>query len=219
MRANDRPVLGFLHTADVHVETFDLLVAESGHEVETVHLVQPELLELARADGAEHEVVRTRTEAALAVLAGLTPRFIVCTCSTIGSLAESVTSPVPVLRVDRPMAKLAVRTGANIAVVAALESTIEPTLSLLREVIAASGYSPALASLPCLHVWPLFEAGRSADYSRSVADHVNSIGPQFDVVVLAQASMLGALPMATRPGVLASPVVAVEYALRRLGSA
>ena len=39
------PIIGFLHTAAVHVNTFDRLLRERTTEVSTVHVVRPELLE------------------------------------------------------------------------------------------------------------------------------------------------------------------------------
>lgn len=58
-----------------------------------------------------------------------------CTCSTIGGIAEATVpeNGIPVLRVDRAMAREAVRTGRRVVVAAALESTLAPTGALIED--------------------------------------------------------------------------------------
>ena len=204
-------VVGFLHTAEVHVVTFDSLLRAADLDVEVVHLVRPDLLEMARRLGPESEKVRTHTASAIRELADHGAAVIMCTCSTIGELAEAHPGPTSVIRADRPMAEFAVRSGHRIAVVAAVASTIEPTLALLHSVARTASVHPTIVSTPCLEAWRFFEDGDHEGYWSAVASHVDRLGPEFDVVVLAQASMLGALPFTNRSGVLASPVSAVEH--------
>ena len=212
--------LGFLHTAAVHVATFDGVVAEADGGVETVHCVDEDLLRIARSVGADHRDVGIAVDATLARLADKGVGVIVCTCSTIGGVAESAVGvDIPVLRVDRPMAAVAVERAARIAVVAALESTLEPTLVLLRNECERQHRWPELALTPCLDAWDFWESGNVDGYHRALAEHVDGLEDTYDVIVLAQASMLGALPLISdRPDrlVLASPTSAVEAALRRL---
>ena len=112
------------------------------------------------------------------------------------------------------MAASAVRQARRIAVVAAVESTIEPTMSLLREEAAAAGTDVAIESLPCFGAWPLFEAGDLDAYHRFIAAHVDGIDESYDIVVLAQATMAPAAALVADPTrVRSSPVAAVEAAL------
>lgn len=209
--------LGFLHTSPVHVATFDAHVAEVDPSVLTVHAVDETLLETARRYGANHESVVIAVAQALVDLARDGANVIVCTCSTIGGTAEStVASGVRVLRVDRPMAAAAVASAGRIAVVAAVESTLEPTVALLSDECVRQHRLPLIELRPCLDAWAFWEAGDVGGYYRSVADHVNSLDDSFDVVVLAQASMFGALRLLDeRPGrhVLSSPSSAVRAAI------
>lgn len=209
--------IGFLHTSPVHVATFDSLVADAPAAVSTTHIVDEELLALARSIGPAHRLVVEGVVGALARLVGDGADVIVCTCSTIGGTSEFAKGiGVPILRVDRPMAAAAVASGDRIAVVAALESTLAPTVDLLREESARVGRAPVITLMPCLSAWDRWESGELDGYHRAIADHVTSLDESFDVVVLAQASMLGALPLIQeRPGrvVLASPSSAVSAAL------
>ncbi len=213
--------IGFLHTSPVHVATFDSLVANAPGAVSATHIVDEELLALARSIGSAHPFVVEGTVAALVRLAGAGVDVIVCTCSTIGAVAETVPGiGVPVLRVDRPMAAAAVASGNRIAVVAALESTLGPTAELLHDESVHVGRAPRITLMPCLAAWDRWENGDIDGYHRTIAEHVDALDEPFDVVVLAQASMLGALAFIDeRPGrvVLSSPSSAVQAALAIVG--
>ena len=213
-----RPSIGFLHTAEAHVATFEsLLDGESPEDLRTVHVVDESLLAAARELGADDRSVQDDVAEALCDLVNEGVDLIVCTCSTIGGVAEE--SPgigVPVLRVDRPMASTAVAAATRIAVVAALESTLAPTVKLLRDECERQGRMPFIDSQTCLDAWTRWEAGDVEGYDRAVAEHVNSLDQSFDVVVLAQASMLGAHTFVDeRKGrmVLSSPRSAVRAAI------
>jgi hypothetical protein len=210
------PTIGFLHTADVHVATFDRLVAERAPDVTTVHEVRRDLLETARRHGLADPALGTGIAQSVGALERGGADVIVCTCSTISGLAERAPAPArpPVLRIDRPMAADAVRHARRIAVVAAVESTIAPTMALLREEAASAGSDVAIESLPCFGAWPFFEAGDFDAYHRFIATHVDRIDASHDTVVLAQATMAPATALVADPTrVRSSPVAAVDAAL------
>lgn len=213
------PTVGFLHTAQVHVRTFELLLAELAPGVDAVHTVAPELLADARERGVDPELERR----VVAGIDGLLERgadLVVCTCSTLGGDAERLTTggPVPVRRVDRPMAEAAVRIalsgGSRIGVVAAMAATLAPT----RQLLAAMGLVEIVESV-CEPAWELFENGDEAGYLAAVADAARALAPGTDVIVLAQASMAGAeLLLADLPvPVLSSPRMAVEAVSQLVG--
>jgi hypothetical protein len=204
--------VGFLHTAEVHVATFDALV---GRAAETTHVVAPSLLDLARASGPSADV-EAGVRSALTELVDDGAAVIVCTGSTLGPIAEDVGGlDVPVLRVDRPMIRAAVGHGSRIGVVAAVESTLDPTRALIADEAGHAGVVVAIVESFVPEAWASFEAGATAAYLGQVADAARSIAPYVDSLVLAQASMAGArvllddLPLP----VLTSPEPAVDAAL------
>jgi hypothetical protein len=141
----------------------------------------------------------------------------VCTCSTIGGVAE--TAPVPnlvrVLRVDRPMAEQAVMSGRRILVFAALRSTFEPTVALLRQVASDASRSIEVVEVFCEDAWPAFQVGDHATYAAQIAATIEATARQTDVVVLAQASMAPAAQQLGHLGmpILSSPKLGLETAL------
>lgn len=212
------PRLGFLHTAQVHVDAFDALV---GAAAPTVHLVEPRLLERARQEGAT-SALEADVRAALTELVTAGAAAVVCTCSTLGPVAEAVAeAAVPVLRIDRPMARRAVALGRRIGVVTAVESTVAPTRELLAEEAARAGVAPMIVEVCVPAAWERFESGDVEAYLAAIADAARSAAAGVDVVVLAQASMAGAVPLLDDLAVpvLASPRLAVEVALRMAGGA
>lgn len=209
------PTIGFLHTALVHVATFDHLLAAADPGAASVHAVVPDLLAAARVDGPNAVAEGVRAELARLVQQGAD--VVVCTCSTLGPLTEALASGlgVPLVRVDRPMAREAVARGGRIAVVAALESTLGPTRELLGEEARRAGVRPEVREVCVQEAWAAFEAGDTAGYLAQVAAAARSLADAGDVVVLAQASMAGARTLLDDLAVpvLVSPGLAVEAAL------
>lgn len=201
-----------LHTSPVHVPVFDALRDRHHPGAVLRHLVAPELLDRARAEGPE-----AVAPALLGLLAEAGPGPALVTCSTIGATAESLAPALgaPVLRVDRPMAAAAVRTGAaagaRIAVLAALESTLAPTAELLAE---EAGERPvSIRTHLVAGAWACFEAGDGAGCLARVAAAADAV-TDADVIVLAQVSMAGAAELVTtRIPVLASPAAGLAAGL------
>jgi Asp/Glu/hydantoin racemase len=210
--------IGFLHTADVHVPTFRDLLTELAPQAREVHVVDAALLGDARAEGLTDGLSR-RIDERLAELAEAGADLIVCTCSTIGGLAERPAGhSVPVLRVDRPMAEAAIAAGRRIAVVYTTDSTLGPTRELLLDAAASAGTPVTLVQAPCPQAWAAFEAGDLPRYAREVAAAARRAAPDADVIVLAQASMAPAAALLTDLDVpvLTSPRTAVAGALTHL---
>jgi hypothetical protein len=210
--------IAFLHTAEVHVATFTDLVADLAPGTPTTHVVDPDLLAAARAAGGVDAALRGRLADRLAEAAE-GAAVVVCTCSTLAGPAEALgpVAGVPVLRIDRPMAEAAVALGPRVAVVAAVDSTLGPTVELLTGCAAAAGTPIEVSTVLVEGAWAAFEAGDLTGYERRIAEAVDARAPGADVVVLAQASMAGAAGLVTtRVPVLSSPRPAVAAALAHL---
>ena len=207
--------LAFLHTANVHVETFSKITEEVNPGMRVRHVVAEELLEEARKDGITEKLAQ-RVHAAVTDAASSGARVVVCTCSTIGGLAESTAGEFHAMRIDRAMANFAVRQGRRVLVAAALESTLGPTIDLLRDSARVAGTENQMTTLLVEGAWAYFERGDSECYIDAIAHAIRTGNHGFDVVVLAQASMA---PAAARCGnigipVLSSPRMGVEAAVR-----
>ncbi|WP_082522161.1 hypothetical protein [Ramlibacter sp. Leaf400] len=216
--------LAFLHTSPVHVETFEALVKTSDPSVTVDHVVREDLLQQARELGADHPAVVQLVHGAILDAAQAGATLVVCTCSTIGGLAERAPTPqgVEAARIDRAMADRAVSDGGPVLVVTALRSTVAPTTALLQESANRIGSDVGLEVLCVEDAWQLFEEGDRAGYLNSIASAITSrmrgAAAKPRVVVLAQASMAPVSNMLPGVGVdvLASPALGVEAAITRL---
>ncbi len=204
-----------LHTADAHIATFDALFAKAGFQGVVHHVVRADLLAQAREEGAE--AVRADLRQAIAALGDA--GSVLCTCSTLGPLIDDMAQADPrLLRIDRPLMESAARFGGRVLVVLCLESTRRATSDLLERAGSELDRKVLPELLLCAEVWPLFEAGQTAAFSREIAARIRQALteiPDISAVVLAQASMMGAadyLADVTVP-ILSSPQLAVDRAM------
>lgn len=197
--------LALLHTSPVHVPVFDALRDAHHPGLAVRHLVYEDLL--ARAGELGPEAVAGDVEALVNRAVADGAAAVLCTCSTIGGVAEAVGARlgVPVLRVDRPMAAAAVRAG-RVAVLAAHPATLEPTRALLEEEAERAGERAVEVRTVLVEgAWERFAAGDHDGYLDRVATAVDAVADA-DVIVLAQVSMAGAATRSvTRIPVLSSP--------------
>ncbi|MEV0170505.1 aspartate/glutamate racemase family protein [Streptomyces sp. NPDC050803] len=197
--------LALLHTSPVHVPVFDALRDEDHPGLELRHFVDEELLDRAREAGPDAVADDVASALRHAVAEGA--RAVLCTCSTIGGVAETAAAEagVPVLRVDRPMAAAAVAAGPRIVVLAALASTLGPAAELIEDEARRSDRRVTVATRLVEGAWARFEAGDTDEYVRLVAAAADEI-THADAIVLAQASMAPAAALtSTAVPVLSSP--------------
>jgi hypothetical protein len=212
IRPDAAGMVGFLHTAEVHVATFEDLSREHLPNASTVHRVDPDALELARQEGTAPSV-RAVVAAHLAELRAAGCEVVLCTCSTLGEVAEELSRDgLEVIRIDRPMLRRAVGLGPRIGVLAALTSTVEPTTRVLAEEATDAGADTSVEVSVVEGAWDAFLAGDSGAYHSRIAQAARALAGRCDVVVLAQASMEPAAALLTELTipVLTSPRSAVE---------
>jgi hypothetical protein len=212
--------LAFLHTAKSHVQTFGRLVHEMAPELEVRHLVMEELLDDARVVGVDNAALVRRVQEAMREAASDGAAVVVCTCSTIGGIAEKTATggAFSALRIDRAMADRAVRTGPRVLIVAAVESTLEPTTALILSAATQAGVGTRPSALLVDEAWTHFQAGDTGRYVETLAAAIRGAVGKADVVVLAQASMAPVTPLLADLGVdvLSSPGLGVAHAVATL---
>lgn len=209
------PDIAFLHTSAVHIETFGALMHELAPELRLHHTVREDLLTEAQAHGITGELSK-RIEAAMGNAAESGAKVVVSTCSTIGNPAEGMDTggAFRAMRIDRAMADAAVHHG-RILIVAALESTLEPTLELVKSSAEKLKLSPHISCELIPAVWAHFVSGDMDRYCGGIAAYLETQCNGYDVIVLAQASMAPAAVLCEDLGIpiLSSPRLGVEAAI------
>jgi Asp/Glu/hydantoin racemase len=143
--------------------------------------------------------------------------YIMFTCSSIGRAVETAAGlvNVPVLRVDQPMAAMAVEKGNRIGIVATLSTTLDPTTDLVRRNALQVGKEVELFPQLCEGAFEALMAGDAETHDKLVGDALKAMSETVDVIVLAQASMARVVEanpsLAEKLPILASPPIAMEY--------
>jgi Asp/Glu/hydantoin racemase len=209
--------LGLIHTSATLVPVFQQLTSRILPGVKVFNIVDDSLI----ADVIRKGHLTTQTARRVVDYVGSAENagadYILVTCSSIGAAVEAsaALTRVPVLRVDQPMADLAVRKGKKIGVIATLATTLEPTSDLVKRRAAVAGKEIELTARLCEGAFDALMGGDPARHDQMVADALKELSTRVDVIVLAQASMarvVDALPEADkRVPILASPPTAIEY--------
>ena len=209
--------LGLIHTSATLVPVFQQLCSQLLPAIGVFNIVDDSLIKdvIKRGELTSQTARRVVDHVASAEAAGAD--FILVTCSSIGAAVETAASltTVPVLRVDQPMADLAVQTGKRIGVVATLATTLAPTSDLVRRRAASAGKEIALTSRLCDGAFEALMSGDTAKHDEMVANALRELSTQVDVILLAQASMarvVDSLDEADkRIPIIASPPQAIKH--------
>jgi Asp/Glu/hydantoin racemase len=212
-----RKLLALIHTSATLVPVFHQLCKAKLPQVDTFNIVDDSLVRAIGAKGSLTPDIARRVEAYIASAVDGDADHILVTCSSIGPAVESAAArfPVPVLRVDQPMADLAVRTGRRIGVIATLPTTLNPTADLVRRRAALAGRTIELTMRLCEGAFETLIAGGAAQHNALVRAALLELSTQVDVIVLAQASMAQVVdtiaPHECRIPILASPPLAIDH--------
>jgi Asp/Glu/hydantoin racemase len=209
--------LGLIHTSATLVPIFQQLCKAKLPNIDTFNIADDSLIKdvIRRGELTPKTAKRVVDHVASAEAAGAD--YILVTCSSIGRAVESAShlAGVPVLRVDQPMADIAVQTGKRIGVIATLPTTLEPTADLIQRRGAKAGKQIQLLSRLCEGAFDALMAGDGARHDLLVSAALKELGAEVDVIVLAQASMARVVdnlaPEHKRVPILASPPIAIDY--------
>jgi Asp/Glu/hydantoin racemase len=209
--------LGLIHTSATLVPVFQELCKKHLPDVNTFNIVDDSLIKEVISKGKLTPETSRRVVNYIgsAELAGAD--FILVTCSSIGAAVEGsapLTRP-PVLRVDQPMADLAVKTGSRIGVVATLTTTLEPTSDLVGRRARFAGKQVEIISHLCDGAFDALMNGDIKKHDAMVTDALLKLSGEVEVIVLAQASMARVINTFPDHGknvpILSSPGLAIKH--------
>ncbi len=208
--------MAFIHTGHVLIPVFGQLAKEHLPGMQVFHMLDESLIRNTIASGELTEATIGRLMLMIESARGGGADAVMVTCSSIGRGAEIARSrfDFPVLRVDEAMAEAAVEAGGRVGVAATLETTLQPTVALLRETAARAGRNIEIVPRLSAGAFECLIAGDTERHDLMLSESLAQLRKEVDVVVLAQASMAR---IAARfsgeggPPMLSSP----ELALRR----
>jgi Asp/Glu/hydantoin racemase len=222
--------VGLVHTVPALGAVFHDLVLDAAATVdapvEPIHVTDPWLLQTAISAGVTPDVVN-RLDAHVMHLRGQGVEAVLVTCSSLGEATEVIPasgSGLPVVRIDQAMADRAVElagAGGKIAVLTTVESTVGPTVRLLRRSAEQAGAEVRIETETLAAAGEARAAGDNGRHDHIVVQAVQrwAVPERADVVVLAQASMAhlaDTIAESARVAVVSSPRLAVGRLLAQL---
>lgn len=214
--------LGILHTSFVLIDVLSELAKRYLPGVELINIVDDSLVRYVLAHGTD-DVLRRRVKDYMQSAVDAGADFILSSCSSMGEAVDAGRDaiPVPVLKIDEAMAEKAVLLGPRIGIYATAASTFGPTTRLLHSKAKAAGRIIEPSEQICLGGFNLLLQGQIAKHDRLVVDTVVATASQYDVLVLAQASMARLAPAIASQidcPMLSSPELAMERIASQLGA-
>lgn len=212
-----------IHTSFISVDALNNLFREIAPDVEVHNIVDDTMLpEVMQNGGVTKAILRRYCSYARHASEELHADMIFNQCSSVGPAAEYASRmiSVPILKIDQAMAEKAVDTGKRIAVMATIGTTLEPSIALLRDVAEKKKSDATIVPFLLEDAYRALFIQKDAELqNRILIDKLWEIKDDFDVVVLAQGSMVTLLDeLADYPlPVLTSPRLGVERAREILG--
>src|SRR5690606_35349301 len=182
--------LGLIHTSATLIPVFQQLCQQYLPGVNLFNIVDDSLVKNIIARGGKlTPSISKRVADYVASAEDSGADYILVTCSSIGAAVEAAadTVRVPVLRVDQPMADLAVQTGRRIGVVATLQTALEPTTDLVQRRAALAGKEIEINARLCEGAFEALMGGDAAKHNELVAKALRQLMQEVDVILLAQA--------------------------------
>lgn len=158
---------------------------------EIVNLMDDSLLNEIKEKGELTKSVMQRFMQYVLIAQNNQSDAILLACSSIGvcgNIARSFLS-IPLFKIDEPMAEKAVDLGNKILVLGTVKSTMKPTVDLIQ---SKANSCQCIESIFIDGVFALHESDID-QHDQKIAEVVKAHKDEFDVFVLAQASMAGAL--------------------------
>lgn len=211
--------LGLVHTSATLVPIFQELTDKhfAGKNIKVFNIVDDSLIKNTIERGALTPDTSRRVVDYIGSAEAAGADYILVTCSSIGAAVETAASltKVPVLRVDQPMADLAIKMGVKIGVVATLPTTLEPTSDLVRRRAIIAGKKIELTSVLCEGAFDALMGGQPEIHDEKVASALKDLSQKVDVILLAQASMARVVEQLSEEDkkvpIITSPELAIQY--------
>lgn len=208
--------LAMIHTVPGAAASFEKLVRERIGDLKIIHTEDGAALEVLLRNGGLNSIVYKRVIEDLIISEQAGADLILVTCSSISPCVDlaPLFVKIPVVKVDEPMLRTAIRTGRKIVVAATATTTIKPTVDQLNSLALDMGKEIEVKTVLCTEAYPFLLSGDMDRYHKIIAEALVKTMDWCDVIVLAQASMTGSIkfikPEERKVPILSSPELVVE---------
>lgn len=206
--------IGVIHTTKATVDSLTELIKSKIEDAEVYNILDDSILR-DMAGEKDTGMVRWRWLEYAKILEKLEMDIILSACSTVGGFAEEADHElrVPVLRIDEAMAEKAVAQGEKIGVFATLNSTLNPTVSLIKHKAEKAGRTVSVRAVLVEGAYDALMSQNKELHDSKIAEALKGCQGEVDVIVLAQASMASAVSASLgldQNQILTSPVLGID---------
>lgn len=203
-----------VHTALAMIEPTTQLFKEHLPNVKLNHIVDDSLIQEVITNDKVTPAVAKRLVNCYHMAVDAGADVIFNTCSSIGDIAQFARNlvPIPLLKIDDPMAIDAVNTATRIGVLATLSTTLTPTAKLLKTMANERNKSIEVVEGLAEGAFASMMEGDRDTHDRLIVKASELIADKVDLIVLAQGSMgrmADELEKVTGKKVLSSPLSGV----------
>jgi len=214
VKENKQKKVVIIHTSDVSVRDLKNLFTELAPEVCVRNIIDDSLLAEVLEKGGVTTAVKKRICAYALQAEVIGADLIFNQCSSVGEAADIAAElvHVPLVKIDEKMAEVACKTGKKIGVIATLQTTLGPTVRLVKSTAEKLGKEIQVTEKLCEGAFDLLRSGDIKTHNKMVIKGIRELAKKVDVIVCAQGSMvpllaeLGETPIP----VLTSPRLGVE---------
>lgn len=185
--------LTIIHTTLATTSTIPRLIKEMyPNQLELINIMDDSLLNEINANGYLTKGVIERFIQFACIAEKNKSDAILLACSSIGTCADIARKliSIPIFKIDEPMADKAVMMGTHILVLGTVKSTLEPTSELIRNKKRFENQSIVCQLIS--DVFPLYKIDQEL-HDKKIASIIQANLDDYDVIVLAQASMANAI--------------------------
>lgn len=190
--------VAFIHTSPAAIGPLMQFYGEAAPELEITNLLDDGLLRLLAA-GEQRRARQRLAEMIAASVETYGAELAMITCSSVSKeMAESLGGdfPIPILKIDYPLARAAVRAGRRVGVAATFRPTLAPTSRLLSEAAAEAGAEIEIVSEVAPEAYTALLSNDAATHDELLLAVVERLERQgVSAIVLAQVSMARVLPL------------------------
>ena len=210
-----------IHTSNVTFEYLNNLFHELVPEVIVKNIIDDSLLaEVIENKGVTKGVIKRICTYAVLAEKIIGADLIFNQCSSVGEAADIAAKlvDIPLVKIDEKMAEVACKRGDKIGVIATLETTLGPTVRLIKKTADNLNKKVEIIEKLCEGAFDILRKGNTKGHNKMVIEATKELSKEVDVIVCAQGSMvtlLDELGEVTVP-VLTSPRLGIEQAIEIL---
>ena len=210
-----------IHTTVVTCDGINSRLKALVPDAEVMNIVDDSLLNDVKKEGMLTKEVTRRLLTYALEAQDWGAELILNACSSVGEGVDVIRPllKIPSLKIDEPMARIAEGKGEKIAVYGTVETTLEPSARLISHIAEAEKEKVVVDSYVASDAFEALTGEKNQKKHNQILETlIRDTGKQYDVLVLAQASMSVLIPCLadiTKP-ILSSMDSGVEAAAKSL---